>query len=584
MKRTTASLLVAIAIVAIAAIILAAVSSSAPAPVPGSSSSSSPPSTSPPPSSAGAAAANDNNNNNKTQAAIPSSSSPSAAKDAAAPAAGEELLLLPSFAPAAKNLTENPEDSVYGQVASSGDNVFVVWQESVDDAENSNYDIYFKRSQDGGTTFPGDAINLSRNPGFSEHPQIAISEIGKKDNSNNNSNGNNNGTTATATAVYVSWVDDTSSSDREQVLFRKSVDGGATFEEGGPAKVLSDPGTSSFNHEMAAYGNSVYVVWQQEEDDGSETIILRASRDEGNTFDDPVVIAGAGSDSNSGGGGNSIDVVDPESFPKVAAYGNDIHVVWTVAGGSSSSSNDAGGAQGDHRQQQSPLGLYYARSSDGGKTFSHAVKLVSSSGDGGGSGAGNRNMQVGETQVAAYRNDVHIVWGGLNSLVADGLYYTKSTDRGDTFSDPRLIGLASEKPSNVELALMTLTPAAMNVSSSSSAAPDKEREGGGGQNTTTGDVPRYSVHIASQAAAASHEGNEEILLLSSPDGGSTFAKEAVVNLSRNAGVSECPSISISGNNIFVTWEDLTTGNHEILFAKGSLSSAPLPAAEPAIKK
>jgi hypothetical protein len=45
----------------------------------------------------------------------------------------------------------------------------------------------------------------------------------------------------------------------------------------------------------------------------------------------------------------------------------------------------------------------------------------------------------------------------------------------------------------------------------------------------------------------------------------------LVNLSRNPGISECPSIAIAGDNLYVVWEDLTFGNHEILLARGTLA-------------
>ena len=37
---------------------------------------------------------------------------------------------------------------------------------------------------------------------------------------------------------------------------------------------------------------------------------------------------------------------------------------------------------------------------------------------------------------------------------------------------------------------------------------------------------------------------------------------SIYNLSNNSGISECPSIAISNNNIYVIWEDYTSGNHE----------------------
>src|SRR5919106_6097420 len=83
------------------------------------------------------------------------------------------------------NLTDNPNDSVYPQVAASENNVYVVWQDSTtSDLSNNNYDIYIKKSADWGESFAGnnnssatdittEMLNLSNNPGFSEHPQIA---------------------------------------------------------------------------------------------------------------------------------------------------------------------------------------------------------------------------------------------------------------------------------------------------------------------------------------------------------------------------------------------------------------------------
>src|SRR5918911_787428 len=62
------------------------------------------------------------------------------------------------------NLTNNTRDSVYGQVASYKNNVYVVWQENNPDSFDDNkangaynnyrnYDIYIKKSIDGGLTF-----------------------------------------------------------------------------------------------------------------------------------------------------------------------------------------------------------------------------------------------------------------------------------------------------------------------------------------------------------------------------------------------------------------------------------------------
>ena len=57
-----------------------------------------------------------------------------------------------------KNLTQNEDDSVYPQISSSSNSVYVVWQESVGNYASKNYDIFFMKSNDGGDTF-GDPVN-----------------------------------------------------------------------------------------------------------------------------------------------------------------------------------------------------------------------------------------------------------------------------------------------------------------------------------------------------------------------------------------------------------------------------------------
>src|SRR5687768_15383573 len=58
------------------------------------------------------------------------------------------------------NLTNNNEDSIYGQIAAFENNVYVVWQESVFESfPEHNYDIFFIKSEDNGKTF-GIPINL----------------------------------------------------------------------------------------------------------------------------------------------------------------------------------------------------------------------------------------------------------------------------------------------------------------------------------------------------------------------------------------------------------------------------------------
>ena len=99
------------------------------------------------------------------------------------------------------NLSGNVGDSTNPSIAISGNNVHVVW----DDDTPGNQDIFYRRSINGGGTFPNIIKNLSSNAGFSSDPAIVVS-------------GSN---------IYVVWEDETPGYD--DILYRTSANGGTTF-------------------------------------------------------------------------------------------------------------------------------------------------------------------------------------------------------------------------------------------------------------------------------------------------------------------------------------------------------------------
>jgi hypothetical protein len=366
---------------------------------------------------------------------------------------------LPVIFENATNLTNNPLDSVYGQVAAWNNNVYVLWQDSVPSG-NRNYDIFIKNSVDNGNTF-GSPVNLSNNSGFSEHPQIAAY--------------NNN--------VYAIWADDTSGN--REVLFTRSEDNGSSFF--GTIKNLSNSTSDSFNHEIAVFGDNVYVIWLDQAEGDNAKILLKASDDGGATFGRTVNISSNAND---------------ETFPKVAAYKDSVYIAWNMADGELDKSNNEG--------------LFFVSSLDGGSTFDNMTKL-------------NPEKDSGEAQVAAFNDAVYVVSGGLHSVNVDGPIFMKSNDGGKSFSEP-----------------VTLD------------------QNGTFINPTNVEVGAYDEEFSYVAAQVSVSGNEEIFLLEMT--GNNLGQ--VFNLSNNAKISECPSIAMAGNNIYVVWEDMTPGNHDILYAKG----------------
>ena len=358
----------------------------------------------------------------------------------------------------ATNLTNNPMDSVYGQVAAWNNNVYMLWQDSMPPGY-TNYDIFMKSSNDKGTTF-GSPVNLSNNSGFSEHPQIAAYD--------------NN--------VYAIWADDTSGN--REVFFTRSEDNSTSFDK---TKNLSNNTSDSFNQEIAVFGDNVYVVWLDQDEADNTNILLKSSFDGGATFGRTVHIS-----SNA----------NQETFPKIAAYEDSVYVAWNMAG--------------DNLDERDNEGLFFVRSLDGGNTFDNIMKL-------------NHENDFGELQVAAFDEIVYVVSGGIHSVDVNGVFFTRSIDGGRSFSEPVTIdGNATfVNPLNVE-------------------------------------VGAYDEQFSYVAAQVTVLGNEEILLLEMTGNDST----RVINLSNNPKISECPSIAMAGDNIYVVWEDMTPGNHEILYAKG----------------
>jgi hypothetical protein len=358
----------------------------------------------------------------------------------------------------ATNLTNNPMDSVYGQVAAWNNNVYMLWQDSMPPGY-TNYDIFIKSSNDKGTTF-GSPVNLSNNSGFSEHPQIAAY--------------NNN--------VYAIWADDTSGN--REVFFTRSEDNSTSFDK---IKNLSNNTSDSFNQEIAVFGDNVYVVWLDQDEADNTNILLKASFDGGTTFGRTVHIS-----SNA----------NQETFPKIAAYEGSVYIAWNMAG--------------DNVDERDNEGLFFVRSLDGGNTFDNIIKL-------------NHENDFGELQVAAFDETVYVVSGGIHSVDVNGVFFTRSIDGGRSFSEPVTIdeNATFVNPLNVE-------------------------------------VGAYDEQFSYVAAQVTVLGNEEILLLEMTGNDST----RVINLSNNPKISECPSIAMAGDNIYVVWEDMTPGNHEILYAKG----------------
>ncbi len=375
------------------------------------------------------------------------------------------------------NLTNNGEDSIYGQIESFENNVYVVWQESVTESlPKHNYDIFFMKSEDNGKTF-SKSINLSNSTEFSERPQIAVS---------NNS-------------IFIVWMD-TINPNNKEITFTKSEDNGKTFSK---SINISNSSKNSFNAEISVFNENVYVVWQESDENdldksNSSKIRLIRSIDSGSSFKKSKLLVN--------------DTLD--AFPKVDLYGNNVYIVW-------------------NNENKNNSGLFLVKSSDRGNNFGQAIKI-------------NNDNNFGESQISVNKNEVLIGWGGLLTKNIDNIHYVKSNDDGNTFTNlnifsKRIIGFDD----------------ANNFTGSGDVI----------KNPVNVEVTSFNnlTFIAWQNSFS--EQNEDILglLLNNQKEKNNYVQ--LFNLSNNPSVSECPSITISNNNIYAIWEDYINGNHEILFTK-----------------
>src|SRR5919198_5276352 len=184
-------------------------------------------------------------------------------------------------------ISDNSGFSLFPKTTAAGDNVYVVWQSNKGHGISN---IYFRASKDNGTTF-GNIINLSHNTGLSSSPQIAAY--------------NNN--------VYVVWQ--SNATRNSEIYFEKIVNVNNNNKSYFTQENLSSNKTASSSlPQIAAYNNNVYVVWQGNNGHGISNIYFRASKDNGTSF--------------LGNRNLSSNKTASSSLPQIAAYNNNVYVVW----------------------------------------------------------------------------------------------------------------------------------------------------------------------------------------------------------------------------------------------------------------
>ena len=152
--------------------------------------------------------------------------------------------------------------SVYPDVGVNGDYVHVVWHDHRDYGPGFKAEVYYKRSTDAGANW-GNDTRLTNSDAASELPRLAV----------------------VGSWIHLAWYD-TRNFDIAEVYYMRSSDNGASW---GNDRRISDQveGCDSWNADIAAAGNNVYIIWEEDLScygDPDTEIQMRCSSDNGNTF------------------------------------------------------------------------------------------------------------------------------------------------------------------------------------------------------------------------------------------------------------------------------------------------------------
>jgi len=259
-------------------------------------------------------------------------------------------------------LTDEPNGSYTPSVAVTGQSIHVVWE----DDRDMDTEVYHKRSTDAGVTWGSD-VHVTVSTGPQGIPSVAV--VGEY--------------------VHVAWVDFTLMGNSE-IYYGRSTDGGLIW--GTPSQISYAGGFSS-SPSIAAQESDVHIAWQDTRFGWyNNEIFYRHSSDDGVTW------------------GNESRLTEDTTFsntPSIGVDANYVHVVW-------------------EEMRDGNFEIYYKRSTDYGQTWGQDTRLTDDTGE------------SHSPSIAVSGSNVHIVWME-NRDGNEEIYYKNSVDNGTAWSvDTRL--------------------------------------------------------------------------------------------------------------------------------------------------
>jgi hypothetical protein len=262
-------------------------------------------------------------------------------------------------------LTNDPAYSGYPSIVLSGNVVHIIWE----DYRDGNGNIYYKRSTDGGLTW-GTDTPLTSDPNDSWDACVSLS----------------------GSVLHVTWMDDRDATGPlgSEIYYKRSTDGGLSWSP--DIRLTNNPSYSGLPCVVAS-GSDVHVVWEDNRD-GNGDVYYKRSTDGGLTWGTDKRLTNDPADS---------------WDPCIALNDSVVYIVWM-----------------DNRDDSNNYEIYYKRSTDGGMTWGADTRLTNDPGD------------SEYPSIAVSGSNVHVVWFDNR----DGnyeIYYKQSTDAGLSWgADTRL--------------------------------------------------------------------------------------------------------------------------------------------------
>jgi hypothetical protein len=272
--------------------------------------------------------------------------------------------------------------------------IYIAWR----DGRKGNADIFFARSTDGGKTFSKNSqLNDDRGVAYQGNPTLAVNTKG---------------------LVAVAWSD--ARNGKDDIYITVSKDQGRTFS--GNRRVNDDPETLSHSHPSVAVDEQegVHVAWEDFRNDNSD-IYWAVSRDGGATFSPNRKV-------------NDDSGPAPQISPSLAiGPSGRIFVAWGDFRNSAVELSPPNAATGEEQHWEvSRAGnadIYFAESTDGGKSFSANHRLNDDPGTA---------AQAFPSLTVNPQGGVAVAWEDFRNGDSD-IYMTKSPDGVQVFGPNRRV-------------------------------------------------------------------------------------------------------------------------------------------------